>query len=164
MMYFVIDERMEKLAKDNKLKPIDLLILANIYSFTKQKKDCTISLKNFADKFNVSYPTVIKSVQKLEDKKLIEKGKKQIYGNYPYIVTKQCMDLIDGENNAQNDEIENKNEKVTNTTPKEEKAENKANTDELANNTSEELTEEQKRELFIKEYSNKPYSFQEGYY
>lgn len=152
-MYLVINEEMLSLG----LKPIETMLLAQITSF--KDDGCYMSVNTLKKMFNVSYNTIVRALDTLEKKNLI---KRCGYSDKKTVLYKSLFK--NSENNAQTDEIEDENEKVTNTTLKEEKDENEPNTDEIDDNTNKELTEEQKRELFIKEYSNKPYSFQTNYY
>ena len=133
MRYFIINENMEKLAKDKKLRPIELMVMANIYSFYKSNKDCKESMKSFADRFGVTYPTIMKCFDNLVNKNIIVKGEKLDRNNNIWLLSDETIKAIDEiptENKQENAKEEPKEEKTANTTPKEEKDENKANMDE----------------------------------
>lgn len=142
MRYFIINENMEKLARDKKLRPIELMVMANIYSFYNSKKECKESMKSFADRFGVTYPTIMKCFDNLVNKNIIVKGEKLDRNNNIWLLSDETIKAIDGtqtENNQENTQEskqdnkqedakeEPKEEKAVNTTHEEEKAENKPN-------------------------------------
>lgn len=141
MRYFIINENMEKLAKDKKLRPIELMVMANIYSFYKSNMDCKESMKSFADRFGVTYPTIMKCFDNLVNKNIIVKGKKLDRNNNIWLLSDKTIKAIDEtptENNQENNQDnkqertenakdEPKEEKTVNTTPNKEKDENKPN-------------------------------------
>jgi hypothetical protein len=61
-----------------KLRPIELLILAEIVQLSKGNGYCWAHSNHFCDRFNVSQPTVIHAIKSLTESKYlaIEKGKK----------------------------------------------------------------------------------------
>lgn len=134
MRYFIINENMEKLAKDKKLRPIELMVMANIYSFYKSNMDCKESMKSFADRFGVTYPTIMKCFDNLVNKNIIVKGKKLDRNNNIWLLSDETIKAIDEtptennqDNKQDNKQDEPKEENTVNTTAKEEKAENEQN-------------------------------------
>ena len=134
MRYFIINENMEKLAKDKKLRPIELMVMANIYSFYKSNINCKESMKSFADRFGVTYPTIMKCFDNLVNKNIIVKGEKLDRNNNIWLLSDKTIKAIDEptknkEENKEENKQDNKQEITENTTDeaKEEKAENKQN-------------------------------------
>ena len=134
MRYFIINENMEKLAKDKKLRPIELMVMANIYSFYKSNMNCKESMKSFADRFGVTYPTIMKCFDNLVNKNIIVKGEKLDRNNNIWLLSDETIKAIDEpiennqDNKQDNKQDEQKEEKTVNTTPNTEKVENKENT------------------------------------
>lgn len=95
MRYFIINENMEKLAKDKKLRPIELMVMANIYSFYKSNMDCKESMKSFADRFGVTYPTIMKCFDNLVNKNIIVKGEKLDRNNNIWLLSDETIKVID---------------------------------------------------------------------
>jgi len=55
------------------LKPLELLILAQVEEFDRNEKECYMTNKQFADLFSVTQPTVDKALERLEELKLIKR-------------------------------------------------------------------------------------------
>lgn len=137
MRYFIINENMEKLAKDKKLRPIELMVMANIYSFYKSNMDCKESMKSFADRFGVTYPTIMKCFDNLVNKNIIVKGEKLDRNNNIWLLSDETIKTIDEPTeNKQESKQDNKQEITENTTdePKEEKTVNTIAKEEKAEN------------------------------
>lgn len=127
MRYFIINENMEKLAKDKKLRPIELMVMANIYSFHKSNIDCKESMKSFADRFGVTYPTIMKCFDNLVNKNIIVKGEKLDRNNNIWLLSDETIKAIDEtptenkqESKQDNKQDELKEENTVNTTPNKE--------------------------------------------
>lgn len=168
MRYFIINENMEKLAKDKKLRPIELMVMANIYSFYKSNMDCKESMKSFADRFGVTYPTIMKCFDNLVNKNIIVKGEKLDRNNNIWLLSDETIKAIDEtptenkqeskqdnkQEHTENAKDEQKENKTVNTTANKEKDENEVNTNDNDYNTRwiEELRNQFKDKLTYKYY------------
>ncbi len=63
------------------LKSIDVLILAQVKEFERNKCECYLTNEQFAEMFGESVSTIKRSLDKLEDMKLIKRDTKYIDGN-----------------------------------------------------------------------------------
>ena len=63
------------------LKSIDVLILAQVKEFERNKCECFLTNEQFAEMFGESVSTIKRSLDKLEDMKLIKRDTKYIDGN-----------------------------------------------------------------------------------
>lgn len=63
------------------LKSIDVLILAQVKEFERNKCECFLTNEQFSEMFGESVSTIKRSLDKLEDMKLIKRDTKYIDGN-----------------------------------------------------------------------------------
>ena len=63
------------------LKSIDLLIIAQIEEFKRNKCECYITNEQLSDMFGESVNTIKRSIQKLEEKKIISRKTSFVNGN-----------------------------------------------------------------------------------
>lgn len=63
------------------LKSIDVLILAQVKEFERNKCECYLTNEQFAEMFGESVSTIKRSLDKLEDMKLIKRDTKYVDGN-----------------------------------------------------------------------------------
>ena len=63
------------------LKPIDILILAQVKEFERNKCECFLTNEQFSEMFGDSVRTVARSLDRLEEMKLIKRDTKYIDGN-----------------------------------------------------------------------------------
>lgn len=130
MRYFIINENMEKLAKDKKLRPIELMVMANIYSFYKSNKECKESMKSFADRFGVTYPTIMKCFDNLVNKNIIVKGEKLDRNNNIWLLSDETINAINEtptENKEETKEENNQESKQDNKQDEKEETTNNNN-------------------------------------
>jgi DNA-binding MarR family transcriptional regulator len=63
------------------LKPLELLILAQVEEFNRNHCECYITNQQFAEAFSVTQPTVDKALERLEKLKYIKRVTKVVSGN-----------------------------------------------------------------------------------
>ena len=63
------------------LKPIDILILAQVKEFERNKCECFLTNEQFAEMFGESVSTIKRTLDKLEKEKLIKRDTKYVDGN-----------------------------------------------------------------------------------